>query len=154
MPSDNPAQPAPGADAFRERRGDRRRQSTPRFSRYTLHGGRRRGGQRDGENEGTFVDLYEGRLFLLVMWVAAMNLADCWFTLIHLQAGGFEVNPVADVLLQSGRVGFVVLKGVLIALALLILTLHKNFWLARIGLWVATGVYTLLVCYHLSLFLV
>lgn len=100
------------------------------------------------------MDLYEGRLFLLVMWVAAMNLADCWFTLIHLQAGGFEVNPVADVLLQSGRVGFVVLKGVLIALALLILTLHKNFWLARIGLWVATGVYTLLVCYHLSLFLV
>ena len=37
-------------------------------------------------------------------------------------------------------------------MALVVLCLHKNFWLSRIGLWGAAGVYTLLVAYHLSLF--
>ena len=72
--------------------------------------------------------------------------------MLHLQAGGIELNPVAGALLEAGRGGFVFWKSFLISLALLVLAVHKNFYLARIGLWTAAGTYALLFIYHLSLF--
>ena len=130
---------------------DRRERPTPRFSRYTLLGGRRRGGRRDGEHENSFVDQYSSRMWLLLVWVALMNAGDSFFTLLHLQDGGIELNPVAGLMLQSGRIGFVALKSFLITLPLAVLCLHKNFSLARLGLWVAAGTYSLLLAYHVSL---
>lgn len=135
------------------RRGPDRRQSpTPRLSRYTLLGGRRQSVRRDAEKEGTYVDLYGLPVVVAVIWVALMNMGDSYFTMVHLQSGGIELNPVAAYLLTTGRVGFVLAKGLMITVALGVLILHKNFWLARIGLWVAAGSYTLLNIYHLSLF--
>ena len=110
------------------------------------------GWQISSHREGTFVDLYGPRLWLLILWVALMNVGDSHFTLVHLQAGGIELNPVADFLLGTGRATFVLVKSVLIALALIVLSVHKNFFLARIGLWTAAGTYTALVGYHLLLF--
>ncbi|MFT7677864.1 MAG: hypothetical protein ACI8QC_001850 [Planctomycetota bacterium] len=141
---------APGAAV---RRGlDRRSAPTPRFSRYTFFGGQRRSVRRDSEREGTFVDLYGLPLVIAVAWVAFMNMGDSYFTMVHLQSGGIELNPVAAALLTTGRVGFVMAKALMISLALLVLLLHKNFWLARVGMWIAAGSYTLLNVYHLSLF--
>ena len=131
---------------------DRRRRATPRFSRHSFFGGRRRSIRRHDEREGAFVDLYSTRLFLIVMWVALMNVADSFFTLIHLQHGGSEANPIAQALLFTGRVNFVFWKSTLIAAALLVLCIHKNFSVARYGLWAAALCYTLLLGYHLALF--
>lgn len=108
--------------------------------------------RRTDEVEGAFVDLYTFRLWALVLWVTLMNLGDSFFTLVHLQTGGVELNPVAKSLLETGRGGFVFVKSFLIGLALCVLVIHKNFFLARIGLWTAAGTYTLLVIYHLVLF--
>lgn len=142
-----------GPGGFRPRGGpDRRTRPTPRFSRYTLRGGRRRSARRQSEGQNAFVDLYGTKLLLLLLWVALMNVADSFFTLVHLQAGGTEVNPFAALLLSTGLASFVVLKTGLIALALLVLCVHKNFHLARIGLWISAVAYTLLCAYHLSLF--
>jgi len=137
---------------FVHRGGDRRLAPTRRFSRYSFWGGRRQGPRRGDEHEGTFVDLYGRRLFLLVLWIALMNVGDSFFTLVHLQAGGVELNPVARALLTTGRWNFVFVKSILIALALIVLAVHKNFHLARVGLWTAAGTYTCLVAYHLLLF--
>lgn len=139
-------------DADRRSGSDRRQSPTPRFSRYTLSGGRRRDVRRPEEQEGSYVDRYRRRVVLLVAWVALMNIGDSFFTLWHLQSGGIELNPVAAALLRSGRLGFVFWKSLMIALALLVLVLHKNFWMARVGLWISAGGYTLLNLYHLSLF--
>jgi hypothetical protein len=137
---------------FVYRGSDRRLAPTPRFSRYALWGGRRRQSRRREEREGSFVDHYGRRLVLLVLWIALMNVGDSFFTLVHLQAGGVELNPVAKLLLTTGRWNFVFVKSLLIGLALIVLAVHKNFRLARIGLWTAAGTYTCLVGYHLLLF--
>ena len=152
----------PGADApqpdratsaqVRQRGRDRRVRSTRRFSRYSLWGGRRKRVRRSEEREGSFVDLYGQRLLLLILWVALMNVADSFFTLLHLQRGGVELNPVADMLLITGRRSFVLWKAALIGLALIVLCLHKNFLLARLGLWASALTYTCLVGYHILLF--
>lgn len=151
-PAANPFNPPSPAELGRRRRTDRRAAPTPRFSRYSLFGGRRQRVQRADESEGSFVDVYSTMMLVWVLWVSLMNLGDSFFTLVHLQAGGIEVNPVADALLRTGRFGFVFAKGALIGLALLVLTLHKNFWLARTGLWISSAAYTALVVYHLTLF--
>jgi len=130
---------------------DRRSRPTPRISRYTLVGGRRRGSRRAGENEGTFVDQYSGRLLLIMLWIGFMNAGDSFFTLLHLQSGGIELNPIAGMMLGTGRIGFVLLKSLLITVPLIVLTLHKNFPLARIGIWTAAAAYTALLGYHLAL---
>lgn len=140
------------ASGLVRRGGDRRRAPTPRFSRYSLVGGRRADFRRSEEREGSYVDRYGTPMVFVVLWVALMNVGDSFFTLVHLQSGGIELNPVADQLLRTGRPGFVAWKCVMIGLALLVLTLHKNFWMARLGLWVAAGGYTVLNVYHLTLF--
>jgi Domain of unknown function (DUF5658) len=147
-----PAPASAGKPPWGPRGSDRRRQRTPRFSRFTFFGGKRMHARRPHELEGSFVDLYSHRLWMLALWTALMNSGDCFFTLVHLQSGGTEVNPVAAALLGTGRLGFVLWKSLLIGLALLVLVQHKNFGLARFGLWVASGGYTLLFLYHLLLF--
>jgi hypothetical protein len=144
--------PRSAADAPGRARGpDRRQRPTPRWSRYALWGGRRHGPRRGEELEGSFVDQYSRRLFILMIWIGLMNIGDSFFTLFHLQAGGIELNPFAAMLLGTGRTGFVVTKSLLISIPLLVLCLHKNFQLARIGLWVAACCYSLLFLYHLWL---
>jgi len=149
-PSADPTSSSP--DGGFQRGRDRRDEPTRRVSRFTFYGGKRRSIRREEEREGSFVDLYSFRTWMLVLWVAAMNMGDSFFTLVHLQAGGIELNPVAKALLETGRESFVFTKSFLIGLALCVLVLHKNFYLARIGLWTAAGTYTLLVGYHLMLF--
>jgi hypothetical protein len=152
-----PAATAPGADAGESatwRGKDRRQQKTPRLSRWTFLGGRRREPRRGEERDGSFVDLYGTGLLLALMWIALANVADCFFTLVHLQSGGAEVNPVADLLLRTGLLNFVLLKSGLVSVALLVLCLHKNLRIARIGIWGAAIAYGILIVYHLALFAV
>jgi len=141
------------AENQRPQRGpDRRKRATPRFSKYTFFGGKRKRPRRDDERADSFVDLYPNLLLFLLAWIAMMNLLDSFFTLVHLQAGGIELNPFAAILLETGRVGFVIWKSVLIGAAILVLCLHKNFVLARLGIVIAAVSYTALIVYHLSLF--
>ncbi|MFT7670904.1 MAG: hypothetical protein ACI8X5_003617 [Planctomycetota bacterium] len=138
-----------GEDSYRG--DDRREEGTPRFSRFTLKGGRRRSIRRDEEREGSFVDVYKPSILILLLWVGLMNAADSAFTIYHLQVGGIELNPIAAMLLETGRLGFVFGKAGMITLALLVLCLHKNFYLARWGLFASVATYTTLVCYHIWL---
>jgi hypothetical protein len=133
---------------------DRRAQATPRLSRFSFGSGRRRGPRRGDEVEGSFVDLYSSGMLAAVLWIALMNAGDSFFTIVHLQNGGQEVNPIAGALLVTGRAKFVLIKSAVISVALLVLCLHKNFHLARLGLWLAAVAYTGLLGYHLALFLV
>lgn len=138
-------------DAPRRSRSDRRSRPTPRISRYSFLGGRRGDVRREEEREGSFVDVYRPSVVLAVVLIALLNVGDSFFTLHHLQAGGIELNPVAERLLRTGRLGFVGWKSAIIGVALVVLLLHKNFALARLGLWVSAGAYGLLVGYHLYL---
>src|SRR5262245_61233502 len=95
--------PATARSGAAPRGPDRRSRPTPRFSIWTLGGGRRRGARREGEAENAFVDVYDARMLALLMWIALTNVADSFFTMVHLQGGGSEANPVADLLLMTGR---------------------------------------------------
>jgi hypothetical protein len=149
----HPAKAIRSARSALTRGPDRRGRNTPRFSSYSLSRGQRGRVRRGEEREGSFVDLYGSGLLIALMWITLANVADSFFTLIHLQGGGTEINPIADFLLRAGLTRFVLLKSALVGMALLVLCVHKNFRIARIGLWTAAGAYTLLIAYHVALFL-
>jgi len=148
------ASAAPAPDFDGRENSDRRTRPTPRLSAWSFLGGRRTEPRRVHEVEGSFVDIYRSGLLFAILWVALMNSADSFFTIIHLQDGGLEANPLAGWMLLTGLVSFVLIKSTVISLALLVLCLHKNFHLARLGLWTAAVAYTCLLGYHLILFMV
>jgi len=134
----------PGQPGFVERRS----RPTPMVSRYTFLGGRRR--EHPGE-EG-YVDLYSRRSAALVLLFFGLTVFDAIATVYYIDhVHGSEWNPIADWLLQQGRIVFVLGKGIPTALLLLFVMLHKNFRYGRLALLIGFGFYLLLGLYHLVL---
>lgn len=122
------------------------------FSRYTIWGGRRRStGRRDGDQFPGFVDEHGALLFLVVLAIVALNFLDAWFTIYFLSFGGTELNPMVDWLLGTGTWPFILAKSLGIGICVAVLTLTKNFRVARIGLGIVLGGYSLLLVWHLIL---
>ena len=153
-PAPTPEAPAPAAGpsaAATARRGDRRHQPTPMFSRYAFLGGRRRHGRRDGERQNQFVDQHGPRLLLASLVVVALNILDAWFTIYFLSYGGTEANPLVDMVLQMGLFPFIALKSVGIGVCVMFLCLAKNFRIARWGMAVVILGYSALLGWHFYL---
>lgn len=118
---------------------------------YTLFGGRRQAGRRDGETENCYVDVYSPKLVGLLLIFFALTVVDSVSTLVYLGKGGRELNPIAQWMIEQGAGFFVVLKGTLSGLCLLFVMLHKNFRAARTALAIGFAFYFLLGVYHLVL---
>jgi hypothetical protein len=131
---------------------DRRRRPTPMLSRYTFFGGRRKAFQSPNEAEDAYVDLYNSRQVTLVLVFFALTIFDAIATVYYIDhAHGSEWNPIADWMLQRGRVFFMLAKGVPTGLMLLFVMIHKNFRYGRIALAIGFGFYFLLGVYHVFL---
>ncbi len=142
----------PAANPTARPRGpDRRKRPTPMISRYTFFGGRRVGARRQGETEGSYVDVYSPRLVWLLLFFFALTVIDSVSTLVYLGKGGRELNPIAQMMIDQGNTFFVLGKGLLSGLCLLFVMLHKNFRPARAALAVGFTFYFLLGVYHLVL---
>lgn len=133
--------------------GDRRRRPTPMISRYWLHG-RRRGGRRDGERQGIYVDRYTRLESVLIGWIAGAAVADLALTLLHLSQGGEEANPLMAWFLHVGGIpAFCAAKLAITAGAALFLLWHIRFRGTQLALWGIAAIYAGLIAYHVYVFL-
>lgn len=142
------------AEERREGRGpDRRRRPTPILSRWSFFAGRRAtGGRRPGESERVFVDLYPLRDWIVLTCFLFLNLLDAHFTLIYLQRGGEEANPVAIGMLSLGMGAFIFIKGLGITAGAIFFCLLRNWRNARYGVLLVLFLYQILLVYHLLLY--
>jgi hypothetical protein len=132
---------------------DRRHRPTPMISRYWLTG-RRRGGRRDGERQGIYVDRYTGLECVLVLWIVVAAGADLALTLLHLARGGEEANPVMAWFLEVGGLpAFTAAKVTMTAGAGLFLLWHIRFRGTQLALWGISALYAGVMVYHLFAFL-
>jgi hypothetical protein len=111
---------------------------------------RRRAGRRAADQVG-YVDRYTRQDLALLLTIFLLNVADAFLTLLWLGRGGREANPVMDFLLDIGPWAFIAQKCLVVGLWLVILVVHKNFRLARIGLYSALVVYGLLLIVHFGI---
>ncbi|MEZ4216000.1 MAG: DUF5658 family protein [Myxococcota bacterium] len=131
----------------RRRSADRRSRPT-RFFDSVLGHRRRRAGRRAGEGADQYVDRLGTRGIALALAVFALNIFDAFCTLVWLRRGGSEGNPIMDWALDAGDSVFLFQKCFVAAIWIVVLVVHKNFRLARLGLWSLLVVYALLAIYH------
>jgi hypothetical protein len=136
-----------------DRRGpDRRRRATPMLSRYTFAGGRRAGDRRAADAENQYVDRYPTGIAAALVAIGVLCALDAVFTLIYVQRGGGEANPVMDVLMhRTDPTTFTVVKCVITNIGLLVLCLHKNFRFVKPVIGALLVIYVALFAYHIYL---
>ena len=139
---------------FLERRSlaDRRARPTTLVSAIRWQG-RRKGFRRAGEGCYAYVDCLARRIVGLVLLICVASLLDALLTLLHLEDGGCEANPLMYVALAHGPTLFVVLKLSITCVAAWFLAAHQQFPLAYRGLHGLALGYGVLLAYHLALVL-
>jgi hypothetical protein len=142
-------QQSPGPDSSsdeRRERFDRRRRPTRPWD--SLRGWTRRRNPRRGPEGPVYVDVFSPRDVLLLLAIFLLNLLDAGLTLLYLSQGGSEGNPAMAHLLEIGSVAFLGQKCLVVGVWLLFLIVHKNFRVARYGLWTLLGLYACVFAYH------
>ena len=129
---------------------ERRKQPTPRFSRYTFFGRRRRNVSPEKTGD-YFVDWVDGHYRTAVIALCIFILVDGLSTLHILSRGGTEANPVMAWILARSWIGFLTLKGVSALLALVLLSVHRHVRVMRIVGSILYLAYGAVVLYHLFL---
>lgn len=137
----------------KERRNfnDRRKRPTPILSRHTFLGGQRKSMRRkDDKGNHIFVDVYSTRLMIILLSLLIFSYVDAFLTLSLIKAGIVtEANPVLSFYLELDTSYFILNKTLLTAVSLVILCLHKNFLITKIGLPFATITYISVITYQI-----
>ncbi len=127
---------------------DRRSKSKLFFS-VVKFGGQRKSFRRKGEEQNRYVDHLSFRTFILTLLIFILSTVDAFFTIIHLQNGGSELNPLMRQIIQSGLGWFILVKSLGIGGLAWLLAIHENFKISFYGMYVLTGIYSALLAYHL-----
>ncbi len=132
---------------------DRRLKPTPLFSRYTLMGGRRRTIRRDRDRKRhLFVDIYDTRLFIVLVLLLVMNVLDGFLTLLLIRENIIvEANPLMAYCLDYGHMPFFWVKYSLMAVSLVIFCVLKNVRFSRVALTGSFITYASVLVYELCL---
>ena len=130
---------------------DRRRQPTQGLSKYTFLGRRRRFRRKTDQERGGYTDRYSAGLFFVLIFIAGLNILDSFLTMIILDHGGWEVNPIVRCVIQLYGDRFWVWKFVIVSTSLILLCLHSHFGRARILINAAAFIYAAVVLYQIFL---
>ncbi|MCA9501594.1 MAG: hypothetical protein H6748_13000 [Spirochaetaceae bacterium] len=131
------------------RRSDRRTRPTSPWSAF-FGPVRRSRGRRASDAPG-YVDRYTRTDVALLLAIFLLNVADAFFTMLWLERGGREANPVMDFFLDIGPYAFLAQKCLVVGFWLVLLLVHKNYRLARIGLYASLAIYGTLLIVHFGI---
>ena len=111
---------------------DRRNKSTPAFSRFTIWGRRRTFRRKIDQQKGGYVDQYNALIFLFLVSVVLPNFLDILTTIVVLDLGGAEVNPIVRLGLEVFGGKFWVCKFFIVSACVVFFCLHCKFRRARL----------------------
>jgi hypothetical protein len=106
---------------------DRRKRPTPALSRYTLWGRRERFRRDEDQKRGGYVDRYSSGLLFLLVLIVGLNVLDGLFTMMILDNGGWEFNPIVRSVIQLYGDRFWVWKFAIVSVPLILLCIHNKF---------------------------
>ncbi len=123
--------------SYPERRSgkDRRRNCKAQFK-YFLVNGRREMARRDEDRTRSFFfDRYNQRMFAAITAILMLSIFDALLTLILIERGSSELNPVMAYFLEHGPMSFIVAKYLLTSLGVVILLIFKNVFIKKINMY-------------------
>jgi len=141
-----------GTAIDRRQRADRR--AHPMTLRRALYlGGRRKAFRRTGEDTRTYVDCPSAHALMLLFTVVGASVLDALLTLLFIQDGGQEANPLMAVLINNGGAQFVGIKMTLTGLGAWFLAAHEYFPMAYNGLCMLAVGYVGILLIHAAILL-
>jgi hypothetical protein len=144
-------------NAERRSSPDRRVEPTAPLAALPPTGQRLRNRRAADHHRPYFVDRFSSTMFMFVLMLAIASLVDAILTILLLQAGGREINPLMDHLLGYGILPFVLGKYALTVGGLPLLLIFKNHYLfgtrLRVGylIPISVALYAILIGYQLML---
>jgi Domain of unknown function (DUF5658) len=115
--------------------------------------GRRHSFRRAGEEYRAYVDRPSQRTIVLLFIIVGASVLDALFTLLFIQNGGGEANPLMAIAIHSGDTHFVGLKMAMTGIGAWVLAAHQCFPLAFRGLHVLAVGYVGLLLIHAAILL-
>jgi hypothetical protein len=131
---------------------DRRAHPTTFWSALRFRG-RRKGLRRAGEAYKAYVDCPPQRAIVLLFLVLGASVLDALCTLLFIQSGGAEANPLMSLVLSHGETAFVGIKIALTGIGAWVLVAHQYFPMAFRALQVMAGGYMGLLLMHAAILL-
>jgi hypothetical protein len=134
---------------------DRRTQPTSPLSRYALRGRRRAFRRKIDRQQGGYVDRYNAGLFFVVVLIMGLNIFDSLYTMMILDNGGEEVNPIVGSVIEYYGDKFWIWKFLTTSFCLVMLCLHSQFRrLKAFYITIAIGfIYIMVLLYQIRLIL-
>ena len=127
--------PCESSSNEKRRRSDRRTDNKARLK-YLLFNGRRERSRRDEDRgKAAIFDRYNPKLFLAITTILVLSILDAVLTLIVIQRGATELNPVMAYFLEFGIPTFIVAKYLLTSIGVFILLIFKNVFLTKIKIY-------------------
>ena len=117
---------------------DRRKKPTPRLSWYTFFGRRRD-------------DRYSAPLFIFLVSIVGLNVLDSLFTMMILDKGGVEANPLVAAVMEVHGYNFWIFKFAMVSVCLTLLCLHSRYRIVKRVIVFLTSVYLAVVLYQIYL---
>ncbi len=131
---------------------DRRKQPTPGLSKFTLWGRRKAFRRREDQDRGGYVDRFHPVLLLLLTLVVGLTVLDALFTMMILDDGGREINPIVDSVIQLYGDKFWVWKFIIVSISLILLCIHSKFRLVMPVILGVAIINAMLILYEILLF--
>jgi hypothetical protein len=130
---------------------ERRKQPTPALSRFTFGGRRATFRRMEDRARGGYVDRYHSGLLFILAMVVGLNILDAWLTMMILENGGWEINPVVRSVIELYGHRFWVWKYAIVSFPLVILCLHSKFRLVILGILGISGINIIVILYQILL---
>ncbi|MFB3883574.1 MAG: DUF5658 family protein [Thermodesulfobacteriota bacterium] len=138
-------------DSDRRKLTDRRKESTRAWTFYAFFGRRRWLRRKSDRESGSPLDRYSPTLFFFVVLILALNVVDSFFTMIIIDLGGRELNPVVQAIMALHGDRFWIYKFLMVSGSLLLLFLHRGYKLLRGIIIVMSSIYLFIVLYQIFL---
>lgn len=124
------------SSSYEKRRGADRRTNNRARLKYLLFDGRREQSRRNEDrSKAVIYDRYNPKLFLAITTILVLSILDAVLTLIVIQRGATELNPVMAYFLEFGTPTFIIAKYLLTSVGVFILLIFKNVFLTRIKIY-------------------
>jgi hypothetical protein len=130
---------------------DRRKQPTPVLSRFTLRGRRRTFRRKEDQERGGYVDHYDSALLIPLTLTSGLTVLDALFTMMILDDGGWEVNPIVRSVIDLYGDRFWVWKFSIVSVPLVLLSLHSKFRLVMPVISGISAIYIIVILFQIFL---
>ena len=132
---------------------DRRKRPTAGLSRYTLWGRRKTFQRKEEQKRGGYVDRYRSASLFPIVLAVGLSVLDALFTMMILDDGGWEANPVVRSVIQLYGDRFWIWKFAMISFPLILLCIHSKFrWVTPAILGICT-INIFVILYEILLFI-